>query len=63
MLNILHNTESTWCRLLFPFLWEAEAETQLSPFNNLSLGIFGACVAIPHSNITVIYGFVYSWSP
>lgn len=35
-------------------------EDQYSPFNNLNLGILTACVAIPHRNITVIYGFVYS---
>lgn len=38
----------------------ASTETQHSPFNNLGLGVLCARVAIPHSNITVIYGFVYT---
>ena len=40
-----------------------ESETSRSPFNNLRVGILSACVVIPHSNITVIYGFVYRRNP
>lgn len=31
-----------------------------SPFNNLGLCMLSAGVVIPHGNITVIYGSVYS---
>lgn len=30
------------------------------PLINVSLNLLCACVALPHSYITVIYGFVYS---